>query len=142
RHKITDYGVVGTGLALTTEPWANVGPAWLDMLPEGAPIEPITVDQAGQPSTAVPGRNDIGVGELLKVQTSGGGLQYYLAGPDALRPITPLQYDIQRAYPATLAAYPGREPAAVALPPSSVSAARQLDPASAGADAAPATRPT
>ncbi|NBH04274.1 type VII secretion protein EccB, partial [Amycolatopsis sp. SID8362] len=36
RHHIEDYAAVGTGLALTAEPWARVGRPWLDVLPEGA----------------------------------------------------------------------------------------------------------
>ncbi|GAB3156702.1 type VII secretion protein EccB [Micromonospora sonneratiae] len=141
RHKINDYGAVGTGLALTTQPWARVGRSWLDVLPEGAPIGPIAVSQAGIPSTAVPGRTDIRVGTLLVVQTSGGGQQYYLAERDTLRPITELQYDIQRAFSPILAAYPGSEPKAVPLAPSLAAAARQLPPVDGDAGAAPATRP-
>ncbi|TDD50781.1 type VII secretion protein EccB [Saccharopolyspora elongata] len=143
RHQINAYdAVVGTGLALTSEPWARVGQAWLDVLPEGAPIEPLAVAQAGEPSAAVEGRTDIRVGMLLVVQTSGGGQQYYLAERDALRPITQLQHDIQLADARTmLAAYPGGEPKAVQLAPSLAATARRLDPVVAAAGSAPATRP-
>jgi type VII secretion protein EccB len=142
RHKLNDYGAVGTGLALTAEPWARVGQAWLDVLPEGAPIGPIAVAQLGEPSVAVPGRGDIRVGMLLEVRPSGGGRQYYLAERDALRPITALEYDIQRAAAHMAAAYPGGEPVAVPLAPSLATTARQLDPAEPVAGAAPATRPS
>ncbi|MFE0019559.1 type VII secretion protein EccB [Amycolatopsis sp. NPDC059021] len=142
RHRIEDYGAVGTGLALTAEPWARVGRPWLDVLPEGAPIGPLAVAQPGEPSTAVPGRTDIRAGMLLVVQPSGGGRQYYLAERDALRPISALQYDIQRAAAQTSAAYPGGEPMAVSLPPSLATGSRRLDPAEAVAGAAPATRPS
>lgn len=140
RHPITDYGTVGTGLALTTEPWVRVGRAWLDVLPAGAPIEPIPVAQPGAPSTAVPGRTDLRAGTLLVVTTA-GGRQYYLADRDALRPITELQYNVERAYPPILAAYPGAEPRALALAPSLAAAARRLDPPAADDAAAPPAPP-
>lgn len=143
RHRIDDYGTVGTGLALTSEPWARVDQAWLDVLPEGAPIRPLTVAQAGEVSTAVPGRTDVRTGMLLVVQTSGGGQQYYLAERDALRPITELQYDIQLASAQLMsAAYPGSDPRTIQLGPAQAAAARQLDPAEAAPDAAPGARPS
>ncbi len=141
RHHIDDYGSVGTGLALTNQPWATVDQAWLDVLPAGAPLGPIAVPQAGTPSTAVPGRGDIRVGMLLVVNTIDGAHQYYLAGPAALQPITEAQYDIQRAYPQTMAAYPSGAPAAVSLDPSLAAAAHTLDSAPAAAAGAPGARP-
>lgn len=141
RHHIDDYGSVGTGLALTNQPWATVDQAWLDVLPAGAPLGPIAVPQAGTLSTAVPGRTDLRVGMLLVVNTVDGAKQYYLAGPDALQPITEAQYDIQRAYPQTMAAYPSGTPAAVSLDPSLAAAAHTLDAPAAAADGAPGARP-
>ncbi|GAA0219205.1 type VII secretion protein EccB [Saccharothrix mutabilis subsp. mutabilis] len=138
RHRIDDYPAVGTGLALSAQPWARVGRSWLDVLPEGAAIGPIAVPGAGEPSSAVPGRADLRVGTLLVVRTSGGGTQHYLAGRDALQPITELQYDIQRAYAPVLAAYPGEEPKAVPLAPALAASARKLEPATADA---PTARP-
>lgn len=141
RHHIDDYGSVGTGLALTNQPWATVDPAWLDVLTAGAPLGPIAVARPGAVSTAVPGRDDIRVGMLLVVRTANGSQQYYLAGPDSLQPITEAQYDIQRAYPQTMAAYPAGTPAALPLDPSLVVAARRLDASATAADGAPGTRP-
>ncbi len=141
RHRIDDYGAVGTGLALTTQAWARVGRSWLDVLPEGTPIGPIAVPRAGEPSTAVPGKPDLRIGTLLVVRTSGGGAQHYLAVADALRPISELQYDVQRAYGPVLAAYPGSEPTALPLAPALAAAARRLDPVPVTEGAPPATRP-
>jgi type VII secretion protein EccB len=140
RHKIHDYGAVGTGLALTAEPWARVGQAWLDMLPDGAPIGPIAVPEAGAESTAIPGGPEVRAGTLLVVESaSGGGTQYYLAERTVLRPITALQYDIQRAHEPVLAA--GRVPSAIPLAPALAARAVRLDPPVAAADAAPPVRP-
>jgi len=140
RHKING-DAVNIGLALSTQSWARVGRSWLDVLPEGAPIGPIEVPEAGAPSTAVPSRPDIRVGTLLVVHTTGGGRQYYLAERDALRPITELQYDIQRSHGPILAAYDGGEPTAIPLAPSLAAMAPQVTPADATPGAPPATRP-
>ncbi|WP_436501622.1 type VII secretion protein EccB [Actinokineospora sp. HUAS TT18] len=132
RHKIVDYAVVGTGLALTSEPWARVSQAWLDMLPEGAPIGPIALADFGAPSVAVPGRGDLKVGSLLAVGTSGGETQYYLAEKEVLRPLTALQFDVQRAV---------RGSGPFPVTPAAAAAARRLDPAAGRASDAPAARP-
>ncbi|CRK58767.1 PROBABLE CONSERVED MEMBRANE PROTEIN [Alloactinosynnema sp. L-07] len=131
RHKITDYATVGTGLALTSEPWAKASQEWLDMLPVGTPIGPITPAEPGAPSSAIPARPDLKVGALLVVETSGGGLQYFLAEQAILRPITALQYDVQRAHTG----------AAMPLTPSLAASAKRLDPPGANASDAPAHRP-
>ncbi|MFI7677966.1 type VII secretion protein EccB [Actinophytocola sp. NPDC049390] len=128
RHRLADYAVTGTGLALTAQPWARVGRAWLDVLPEGEPISPIPVRDAGRPSTAVPGRTDLRVGALLQVLTTGGATQYYLATRDVLIPITELQYDVQRAYAPTRAAYPDGEPTALPLSSSLATTANRREP--------------
>lgn len=141
RHHIDDYGSVGTGLALTNQPWATVDQAWLDVLPAGAPLGPIAVPRAGAVSTAVPGRGDIRVGMLLVVNSVDGGQQHYLAGPDALLPITEAQYDIQRAWPQTMAAYPAGMPTAVGLDPSLAASARTINSAATAANDAPGVRP-
>ncbi|OLF11178.1 type VII secretion protein EccB [Actinophytocola xinjiangensis] len=128
RHQLVDYAVTGTGLAMSAQPWARVGRAWLDVLPEGDPISPIPVPDAGSPSTAVPGREDLRTGAIVQVLTSGGTTQYYLVGKAELRPITELQYDVQRAYAPTRAAYPDGDPAALPLSASLATAAQAPDP--------------
>lgn len=127
RHRLADYAVTGTGLALTAQPWVRVGRAWLDVLPQGGPIGPIPVRDAGGPSTAVPGKS-LRIGALLAVLTSGGTTQYYLADREVLIPISELQYDVQRAYAPTRAAYPDGEPTALPLSSSLATTARRRDP--------------
>lgn len=128
RHQLVDYPVTGTGLALAAQPWARVGRAWLDVLPEGKPISPIPVADAGQASTAVPGRADLKVGALLQMLTSGGTTQYYLVTKGVLVPISELQYDVQRAYAPTRAAYPDGEPTALPLSSSQATTANRREP--------------
>ncbi len=128
RHRLDDYPVTGTGLALTAQPWARVGRAWLDVLPEGRPIRPIPVPGAGERSTAVPGRDDLRIGTLLQVLTTSGTTQYYLAARDVLIPISELQYDVQRAYAPTRAAYDKAEPTALPLSSSLAATANRREP--------------
>ncbi|GAB3435476.1 type VII secretion protein EccB [Actinophytocola sediminis] len=135
RHRLDEFAVTGTGLALTAQPWARVGRAWLDVLPEGRPISPIPVPGAGQPSTAVPGRDDLRIGALVQVLTSAGTTQYYLVGGEELLAISELQYDVQRAYAPTRAAYPDGEPTALPLSSSLASGANRRE-APAGDDRA------
>ncbi|TDO50633.1 type VII secretion protein EccB [Kribbella sp. VKM Ac-2527] len=115
RHRIRESDTVTVGLALRSEPWATVGMELVDGLPSGAPLRPIHVAKLGQPSKAVPGWGSLRNGQLLVVRTSDGVSQYYLAEADQLRPITPLQYDIQRAYAPTAKAYQGQQPVAKPL---------------------------
>jgi hypothetical protein len=63
------------------------------------------------------------------VLTSGGTTQFYLATREVLIPITELQYDVQRAYAPTRAAYPDGEPTALPLPSSLASTANRREPA-------------
>lgn len=120
--------MAGTGLALTAQQWARVGRAWLDVLPEGEPISPIPVADAGKPSLAVPGRDDLRIGALLQVLTAGGMTQYYLATKDVLTPITELQYDVQRAYAPARKAYQEGEPTALPLSSSLATTANRREP--------------
>jgi ESX secretion system ATPase EccB len=69
----------------------SVGPAWVNVLSEGAPIEPITVPKSGTPSTLVPQRN---VGDLLVATLPTGAAQYFLIFEDGLAPISELQRDV------------------------------------------------
>ncbi|MDA3647184.1 type VII secretion protein EccB [Saccharopolyspora indica] len=142
RHRISRADAVVVGLALGAGPALEVGPAIVDLIPAGEPIGPIPVPDAGQPSTAVPSRPDLRVGQLLVMTTSGGAVQRFLAEPDRLRPITGLAFDIQLAHQPTTAAYPGGEPVGIPLSPLAVAEAQQRPAAPAEAGAPPSTRPS
>jgi type VII secretion protein EccB len=141
RHQIREADIVMVGAALRSEPWATVGVELIDGLPSGAPLRPIQVTGLGQPSKAIPGNRSLRNGQLLVAQTSDGVRQYYLAEADRLRPITPLQYDIQTAYKPTSKVYNGRQP--VALPIGLVDAgqAKQGSAPSTAPDQLPPQRP-
>lgn len=138
RHLISKENQQSVGLALQATPAVRVSPAVIESIPAGRPITPIPVAEMGAPAKVV--RADIRAGQLFEVSTS-RGVQYYLAEVGQLRPITELQYDIQRAYQATAAAYDDQEPRALPMglieaggaPQPSVAPAKPGDP--------PAVRP-
>lgn len=138
RHLISKPDQLAVGLALRATPAVRVSPAVIESIPAGRPIAPIPVAQMGQPAQVV--RPGIRAGQLFAVSTS-RGVQYYLAEVGQLRPITELQYDIQRAYRDTATAYPNAEPTALPMglieasgaPQPSLGAAKPGDP--------PAVRP-
>jgi type VII secretion protein EccB len=140
RHLIAEPDARTVGLALRATPAVRVSPAVVEAFPEGLPIAPIPVPKAGQPSTAVTGRTDLLVGQLFGVPTS-DGTQYYLAQPTQLVPITELQFDIQRGYQGTAAAYPGATPAALPLGMIEASNAKQATTTAAKAGDPPGVRP-
>ncbi|KOV87228.1 type VII secretion protein EccB [Nocardia sp. NRRL S-836] len=110
RHLVDKADVPAVGVALGATPAIQVAPAVVEAIPQGAPVAPIPVADIGKPA----GIGSFLAGQLLAVRTS-GGVQHYLAEKGRLRPITELQYDIQRAHQATAAAYPGAEPKALPI---------------------------
>ncbi|WP_199434201.1 type VII secretion protein EccB [Qaidamihabitans albus] len=140
RHRIEHPGPVNVGLSLQSEPTVRASMPLVDLLPAGEPISPIRLAGTGTRSTAVPGRNDLRVGQLLVVETS-GGTEHYLADTDRLRPISPLQYDLQRADPQTTKAYRDGAPSGVPLDPAALAGARVAPAGDADPAAAPRVRP-
>ena len=139
RHLIQQQATVAAALALNTEAWLQVPSVWLDLVPSGPPLGPISVPGAGTPSALLrPGR----IGTLYVVQTSSGQGQYYLLQRDRLIAISSLQYDVQRAAPVTRKAYPGSVPEAVALDPTVVAQVAGGMGTPTTDSALPATRPT
>lgn len=112
RHLISKPDQLAVGLALHATPAVRMSPAVIESIPAGRPIAPIPVAQMGQPAQVV--RQGILAGQLFAVSTS-RGVQFYLAEVGQLRPITELQYDIQRAYQETAKAYPNAEPRALPM---------------------------
>jgi type VII secretion protein EccB len=140
RHRIAGADLPTLAVALRPAPALPVSPAVVEALPMGRPLAPIPVPGAGEPSAAVPGRTDVLVGQLYETTTS-GGVQHWLAEGRRLRPISELQYDVQRAYGPTAAAYPGARPVALPLDLLDAGRARQVLPTPAKAPDPPAERP-
>lgn len=139
RHLISKPDLLAVGLALQAPAPVRVSPAVVEAIPAGRPIAPIPVAQMGKPAN-VAGEGVL-AGQLFRVATS-RGVQYYLAEVGQLRPITELQYDIQRAYQATAAAYPGATPEALPMGMIVASGAPQVPAATPRPGDPPSTRPT
>jgi type VII secretion protein EccB len=140
RHPLDPDDFTTLSVALRPTPALRVSPAVVEALPAGRPLEPIEVPRAGEPSTAIDGRADLRVGQLY-VTTTSRGQQHYLVEAKRLRPITELQFDIQRAYPPTAAAYPDAEPSGLELSLVDAGSARQATIAPPKADDPPSERP-
>ncbi|MFD0205966.1 MULTISPECIES: type VII secretion protein EccB [Saccharothrix] len=138
RHRIKQADTVAVGLALRSEPRARVGSSMVDVLPAGEPIAPIALPDIGAESKAVPGAR---IGRLFAVETSGGAVQHYLAEAEVLRPISELQYDIQRAFQPTAQAYDGGQPFGLPLGLVVAGQARQGPPVAIGPGKPPTARP-
>jgi type VII secretion protein EccB len=138
RHLVSKPDQLAVGLALQATPAVRVSPAVIESIPAGRPIAPIPVAQMGQPARVV--RPDVLAGQLFAVSTS-RGVQFYLAEVGQLRPITELQYDIQRAYQETAKAYPNQEPTALPMGLIEASGAPQPSVAPAKPGDPPAVRP-
>lgn len=137
RHQIERADMVTVGRALASRPWAQVGAAFVAALPDGERIAPLKPAGIGLPSRAVPDRPGTKIGQLFMVRTAAGSVQYYLAAKDRTIAISPLQYDVQRAFAPMRAAYGGKEPRAIELPLLSVG---QTDPPPADTDQGQAPR--
>ncbi|MCE6996015.1 type VII secretion protein EccB [Saccharothrix sp. S26] len=138
RHRIRQADTVAVGLALRSEPRARVGSALVDVLPAGEPIAPIALPGVGAGSRAVPGAR---VGQLFVVEASGGEVQHYLAEAEALRPISELQYDIQRTFQPTAQAYDGGQPVGIPLGLLVAGQSKQGPPVRTGPGKPPTARP-
>lgn len=138
RHLISKPDQLAVGLALRATPAVRISPAVVESIPAGRPIAPIPVAQMGQPAQVV--RPDILAGQLFEVATS-SGVDHYLAEVGQLRPISELQFDIQRAYQETAKAYPNQEPRALPMGLIEASGAPQPSTAAPRPGDPPAVRP-
>ncbi len=113
-----------------------VGAALLSVVPEGPPLQPIPVAGSGQPARSTV---DGGAGVLGRVYLTDAG-DYYLLQPGGLRPLSPLQAQLQltdAGYPASPPTPQRASTAQATLPstvdgslPASAPHARQLGPES------------
>ncbi|MBB4906417.1 type VII secretion protein EccB [Actinophytocola algeriensis] len=140
RHLISEPDAVVIGLALRATPAIRVAPAVVEAIPLGRPLAPIPVADMGKPANVLPTKPEIRAGQLFEVSTS-NGVQHYLAEVGRLRPITELQYEIQRGYRGTAAAYPGAVPDALPLGPIEANSATQSPKVAAKAGDPPTARP-
>jgi ESX secretion system ATPase EccB len=87
RYPLKQPKIVVPALFGATAAPVSAGTSWLNALPAGVDIAPITVKNRGTASPAVPGR---AIGDVLVVQT-GAVPSYFLVLGDGMAPITDLQ---------------------------------------------------
>lgn len=96
KHRIRNARVTLPALFGAAQP-TEVAATWLATLPTGADIAPVDVGDRGDPSGAVPGRDN---GDVLFTET-GSGRQFYLVLDDGLAPVSALQQAVlNAAFPA------------------------------------------
>ena len=110
--------------------------AFVKPLPAGAPLVAWRVAGAGDPGPVVDGQR-LRVGQV--VRTTGGAPEFFVAGPEGLRPITETAGMLLLAGPDAAAAYAGEVPGPREVSPAG--AATALAPAMAPARSWPATPP-
>jgi type VII secretion protein EccB len=111
RYRVASPTIVLSALAWTQAPVLRVSSAWLNALPAGRDLGPLSQSNRGRAFREIPEMPDARVGQVLVVETAGEE-QYYLVGEERLRPITPVQAAIVLADPATRAAYGDEAPEA------------------------------
>lgn len=98
RHLIRDPGVVLAALTWGSEPLAPVAPALFHALAAGADLGRIPVTERGKRSAA---GADIRIGEVIVVESQGGGRQFAVALRDGLAGVTQVQADLLLGDPET-----------------------------------------
>jgi type VII secretion protein EccB len=128
-------GALGLGRARVLD----VSPAWLNAVPAGPDLRPITVPGIGG-SGPVIGAVHTTVGQVLVTRNVSSPSEFYLAEVGGLAPITAAQAAIVLGDPANAAAYPGAAGAPVPVSPAAIVPApivRQSLPDTAGAPTSP-----
>ncbi|HEY3631572.1 MAG TPA: type VII secretion protein EccB [Jatrophihabitantaceae bacterium] len=103
RFRIADE-LAAVSLGYDAVPALTVSPAFVDAVPAGRDLRPITVAGAGDPGPALRGAATR-VGQVLQVGTVGAGSRYYLVRADGLVAITQVEAGLVLGNPADAAAY-------------------------------------
>lgn len=127
RYRITGDAVIRSVFG-SQAPTVDVGSAWLNGLPAGTDIGPITTASRGEASRVLTGRR---VGDIVYYPIRGGE-QYYLVRADGLLPVTEFQVKILSGQ---------YEVRPVEVPASVVNGAKVLDAPSVGDTAPPVETP-
>jgi type VII secretion protein EccB len=108
-------GALGLGRARVTE----VSPAWLNAVPAGPDLRPISVPGRGGPGPTI-GAVHTTIGQVLVTSNVGSPSEFYLAEAGALVPITAAQAAIVLGDPSSAASSSGATGAPVSVSPAAV----------------------
>ncbi|WP_213454929.1 type VII secretion protein EccB [Rhizomonospora bruguierae] len=102
RYQIRKPEVTLGALALGQAPVIAAAPAWINAIPQGADMGPISIDGRGGRSQL----RDARVGQVVVARSQSGENQFFAVLADGITDITPVQADLLINDPATAAAYP------------------------------------
>lgn len=135
-----DAPTIVDALGLNRAPVINVAPAWLNAIPAGPDLVPLSVPGAGRPGPVLGGRHTR-VGQILVVANVGSASQLYVVGPDGVAPITATQAAVLLTDPGESAAYRGGTVAPVPVSPADIAHASMLPSGLADKVAVPSAPP-
>jgi type VII secretion protein EccB len=115
RLKLDAPWIVGA-LGLGRARLLDVSPAWLNAVPAGPDLRPITVPGLGGPGPVI-GAVRTSIGQVLVTRNVSSPSEFYLTEADGLAPITAAQAAIVLGDPSSAAAYPGGTAAPVPVSP-------------------------
>jgi ESX secretion system ATPase EccB len=129
-----------TALGLNSAPVVQASPMWLDAVPAGPDLQPLSVPDAGARGPSLDGQSTR-VGQILVVRNVGTPSQFYVVLAGGVAPITATQANILLADRSTAAAYPGTTARQIPVSPSVVAHARTVGSGLADGRGAPASPP-
>jgi type VII secretion protein EccB len=130
-------GALGLGRA----PVIAVSPVWLNAVPAGPDLRPVTVSGRGGHGPVI-GGDPTSVGQILVAHNVGSPAEFYLAEAGGIAPVTSLQAALVLSDPATVAAYGRATVAPVPVSPAALVGVPVVPPPSADAAGAPSAPPS
>lgn len=106
-------------LGLNRAPVVQAAPVWLNAVPAGPDIQPLSVADAGARGIDLDGLRTR-VGQILVAHNVGSASQLYLVMSGGVMPVTSTQAAILLADRATAAAYPGTTSAPIPVSPAAI----------------------
>jgi type VII secretion protein EccB len=135
-----DAPTIVDALGLNNAPVISVAPAWLNAVPAGPDLQPLSVPGAGRPGPVLGGLHTR-VGQVLVVRNVGSQSQLYVVEPDGVAPITATQAAVLLTDPGESAAYPGGTATPVPVSPAAIAHAPMVPSGLADQAAVPAAPP-
>lgn len=135
-----DASWIASALGLGRAPVIDVSPAWLNAVPAGPDLRPISVAGRGGRGPTM-GAVHTRIGQVLVTSNIGSSSEFYLAEAGALVPITSAQAAVVLGDPSSAAAYQGATGAPVSVSPAAMAHAPIVHQSLADAAGAPSAPP-
>jgi type VII secretion protein EccB len=135
-----DASWIVNALGLNNAPVIAVAPAWLNAVPAGPDLQPLSVPGAGQPGPVLGGLRTH-VGQILVEHNVGSASQLYVVGHGGVAPITTTQAAILLTNRAESAAYQGGKTTPIAVSPATIANAAVLPSGLADGTGVPSAPP-